>query len=528
VRRAAPLLALLAGGCSPLLGLVVQAARSESQDIALGQVVSGSTRGASDDFAPSCGAPDGGGDRAHVFVPPRTRRYAVDVSAGYDSVVAVRDDAGEWIACNDDSDRASHSRVEATLEAGRRYTIVVDGYRGRTGDYRLVVEPIPDAPESEPASPAAPADPEGVLAVGAPMRGDTAAGSDRYSPPCGARPGTPDAVWRFTPPASGPYQLDVIARFDSLLAIYGPDGGEPLGCNDDFGSARRSRLVVSLEEGVEYAVVIDGYNGATGRYLLRASPVRSGGGTLALGQSVAGHTGVGSDRFTPSCGATPGSPEEVWRITIPQDGTYRFSVHAGFDAVVALIDQSGAELACNDDHGDPRVSRIEAPLARGDQLRVVVDGAGGLSGPYRLSVTPMTAEGSAPGDAAAPEDLTAICAEAPSLGPGLTAGRVIAAEHRVRASCGRGLGGESLYTVQVQAPTDLVVEAESRLRPVLELRDGCAGAPTVLACDAGTPSPVHARLSARLEPGRTYYLLVDTQTRGDGTFTLDATFSPVP
>ena len=44
MRRAAAALALLLGGCSPLLGLVVQAAQSESQDIALGQIVTGSTR----------------------------------------------------------------------------------------------------------------------------------------------------------------------------------------------------------------------------------------------------------------------------------------------------------------------------------------------------------------------------------------------------------------------------------------------------------------------------------------------------
>jgi len=196
--------------------------------------------------------------------------------------------------------------------------------------------------------------------------------------------------------------------------------------------------------------------------------------------------------------------------------------------VVALFDASGAEVACNDDHGSPRVSRIDVGLSAGDALRVVVDGAGGLTGPYRLSVTPMTAEASAPGDEASPSPLPSRCAEAPALAEGLSAGRVVASEGVATPSCARAPGGEAIYAVNVDAPTDLVVEAESRLRPALELREGCGASAPVIACDAGTPSPVHARLAARLEPGRTYHLFVDTRARGDGTFTLDAAFTPVP
>lgn len=658
-RALAIALAALAAGCSPLIGFLIRAGRSESAEIRAGETVTGSTRGASDDFTPSCGAPDGAGDRAYAFVPPASATYRIELDATYDCVLALVDEQGNAIECNDDAGSTTHSALEPRLEAGRRYTVVVDGYRANSGDFTLrVSEPIGATPTDVPppagdvlvldvratgtttgradtrtppcgAAPGSPdqtwlftapsaghytidvdSDFDGVLAVyapgaaeplacnddhgstrasrvevdlgagqavevvidgyrggqgsydvvvrggggsgppasgqplvlGTPTRGDTTRGADQHQPECGSRPGTRDETWLFTPPITGAYMIHVDAEFDSVLAIYERGAPQPLHCNDDFGSTRRSRLTTRLEAGREYEVVVDGYGTYEGAYMVTVTPVTStGGGTIAVGPIVSGDTSAGSDHHTPSCGSQAGTPDEVWSLPVPASGQYVIHVDAEYDSLLAIYGANGAELACNDDYGGTRASRIETTLNGGDTVQVVVDGFQGASGSYRLRViaasgaapptpTPTPQPGPPPPPELAVEDITRVearCATAPALAPGLTAGRVSAAEAAARTTCGGGAGGEAMYTVTAPVASTLTVRAESTLPPVLELRTACSRGHSVVACEAAANEPQRATLTARLEAGRTYTLIVDTQRAGDATFTLEVAIEPV-
>ncbi len=645
-RHLAVLLTLTAAGlslgCSPLIGLVVRAAESGGGgDIRAGETRRGTTRAGHDAWTPACGAPNGGGDVAYTFVPEQTGTYRVDVNASYDCVAAIFDEERESVACNDDTGATSHSQVEARLEAGRTYHLVVDGYRGATGSFRLALsalaleEPLP------------PGTAEDALVLDQERSGDTRSGEDTRTPPCGSTPGSPDDTWTLTPPEDGRYRIDVTSDYDATLAMYLPGASEPLACNDDEQTTRASRVEVQLSAGVPYQVVVDGYHGATGTYRVRATriggagasqvlppntptrgdtrgqadtrtpgcgshagspdqtwrftPTRtgpveihvdseydavlaiyedgaatpiqcnddyqgtrtsrlterleagrtyeivvdgyaggsgaymirateiasSGGGPLALGATVQGNTVGGVDQRTPTCGASPGSPEETWIFVAPEAGMYAFQVDADYDSVLALY-LNGQALACNDDHGSTRASRVEASLPAGQRVEVVVDGFHGQTGSYRLQATRMRPAPLPPAPATV-ENIGAMerrCGGAPALIEGQLTAQVGPAAADARTSCAGGAGGgEALYTVQVSVPTVLHVTAEGAPGPVLELRSGCSRGHAVLACDGSAPQ---AALHARLEPGRTYTLLVDSRAAAEGEITLQTRFETLP
>jgi len=251
----APLLGLL-GGCSPLIAIAIQMGSSPGGTLRLGQTVSGETSGAADSWHPPCGNADGG-DETWIFQPERSGTYRVRVEADYDAVLAIYL-AGEPVACNDDAGSTRVSELTYAFEAGRSYRLVVDGYRGAAGGYRLSLTPAPTA------APTGPLILAGTLGLEQPLQASTVGGGDQVDPSCGNATG-PEAIYGFTPAASGRYTIRVDAAYDSVLAAYGADGGM-LGCNDDAGSVQRSELQLDLEEGRTYSLVVAGYGGATGTF----------------------------------------------------------------------------------------------------------------------------------------------------------------------------------------------------------------------------------------------------------------------
>ena len=83
------------------------------------------------------------GDQAFVTAAlsrraPDAGQYVLDTSGSdFDTMLGVLDaGCGEVLACNDD-DFGLQSRLEVALDAGQEVRIVVAGFRGRSGDYRL-------------------------------------------------------------------------------------------------------------------------------------------------------------------------------------------------------------------------------------------------------------------------------------------------------------------------------------------------------------------------------------------------------
>jgi hypothetical protein len=88
---------------------------------------------------------------------------------------------------------------------------------------------------------------------------------------CGAGRGAPQRGFEFTAPGDGFYVFESRTRdYDGVLSIWDPSGRE-LGCNDDTGSTRRSRIELLLVEGQTVEVIQSGYGGAAGTFDLQVS-----------------------------------------------------------------------------------------------------------------------------------------------------------------------------------------------------------------------------------------------------------------
>ncbi len=85
--------------------------------------------------------------------------------------------------------------------------------------------------------------------------------------------GGEDASYEFTAPAAGSYTFDTIgSSFDTILTALDGCGGMELACNDDIGGGNTdSTITVDLAAGQTVIIVVDGYDGATGPFILNIS-----------------------------------------------------------------------------------------------------------------------------------------------------------------------------------------------------------------------------------------------------------------
>ncbi len=211
----------------------------------------------------------------------------------------------------------------------------------------------------------------------------------------------PEAEIVFTAPRAGAYTFDTVnSSFDTVLYVRNEAGAE-LACNDDIeeGINSRSRLTVTLAAGQTVRVFVDGFGAQQGAFQLRVNadcplPFRADPRDLsgALFVAVTGNTlcGLGESNRA-SCGdGGMNSPGVSFVYTAPVSGLYEFSTEgSGFDTIlsVRLGTCSGEELACNDNvaPGIP-ASYVRTGLSVGQTVIVSVDGAGGASGNFILSI----------------------------------------------------------------------------------------------------------------------------------------------
>ena len=537
----APLAALALSGCSVILGAIFggesgMAVGAQAGSISVGSTVSGDSRTGADRFTPTCGSASGSPEQVWTFVPPVTATYQLIVDSTYDGVLAIYDSAGTQIICDDDDGSTRRSRVEQVLQAGVSYLVVVDGYHGQTGTYSLTTSMLGGAVDTTTTTITTPPTAPVAIALGQRVHATTSGGLDTRTPPCGSQAGSPDAVFSFTPPADGTYIVRVTSDYDGTLAVY--DASAALvGCNDDDGSTRASRVSAVMSASSRYELVVDGYYGASGSFTIWVEGVTTTvGGTIAAGQIVSGSTIGAADSRTPGCGSQAGSGDQSWRFTPPVTATYRVHVDSDYDGVLAVYPVGASDpLLCNDDHGSTRQSEIESSLIGGQAYDVVVDGYYGQSGTYTLRIDMLAGSGGAvvtppPTIVAMPEnieEMEARCAAATPLAIGHITGAIAASEAAAQLSCGNGApGGDAVYRLEVAQQSALTVLATASFDLALELREGCSEHHAVVLCtDTGAGSA--ERLDATLAPGRTYYLVVDSpDPAGAGAFALDVALTP--
>ena len=386
--------------------------------------------------------------------------------------------SGAELACNDDTagcgtgEPNDHhgSLITRAVTAGQTYFIVVDGYNDSEGAFALTVvapvgvtptatltaTPLPTATAtvvptatatvvpatptatSTPVQPAATTTPLSTVtataaplptatasptacdvATGVPPQGGTfsgiTTGGSTLRGSCGISDKGPEAVFAWTPAASGPATIATCGSstlYDTVLYVRsGTCGGPELGCNDDSNGCttgepsdyHASRLTPTVTGGQTYFIVVDGYNGAAGPFSLTITPPPGGicsapfvvppsGGVMT--GTTAGTSGLGS------CAHSDASPEHVYQWTPTKSGTATIETCGGqtnYDTVLYMSGTAcgGAELGCVDDTpgcptatGSSHGSRITAAVTAGQTYDIVVDGYNGRSGNYSLSVIP--------------------------------------------------------------------------------------------------------------------------------------------
>jgi hypothetical protein len=502
----------------------------------VGLDVTGSTATATDTRMLSCGAPTAGTpDVSHGFTPTTTGTYTFRTQTDYDGTLEVFEGSTS-LGCNDDDGSTRASRVDAVLQAGHSYTIVLDGFGSARGNYHLMVTAAGGGGGGGGGGGTAVG---GTLTLGTPVSGSTVSATDTVTLPCGAaQPGTPDATYTFTPSEDGQYVFRTQTDYDGTLAVF--ENGTVLGCNDDDGSTRASRVGVALVAGRTYQVVVDGFNGGRGSFQLQVDhPIARPAGPITAGQTVQGSTVGGADTRTPPCGSMPGTPEQIWTFTAPVTATYRLHVDSDYDGVLAVYPVGATDpLLCNDDAGSTRASEIEGSLMAGQRYEVVVDGYGGGQGNYTLRLdllsgiggTPVTAPSAIPPSIRGgplPENLTemdARCGAAQPLASGRYSAVLEPTEGAAQLSCGSGgAGGDVVYALHLPTASEVFFHVAADFEVGLEVRRQCtADVERCVAAPARTGTDVSMTL-----PAGDYFVVLDAmESTSRGPVYLDVNVRP--
>jgi hypothetical protein len=132
---------LASDGCAPAL-LALRAVRraASARTVVLDEPVLGDTRHPDARVRPRCAHnPDGPpSDQGWTFVAPASGPVTAHVRALHDATVSVFEGEGE-LGCDDDGAALGESRFTFIARRGRRYLVVVDGYRGARGPYELAL-----------------------------------------------------------------------------------------------------------------------------------------------------------------------------------------------------------------------------------------------------------------------------------------------------------------------------------------------------------------------------------------------------
>jgi hypothetical protein len=102
--------------------------------------------------------------------------------------------------------------------------------------------------------------------------GTTCGMGNDYTPSCGFS-NAEDVAFLWTPPATGTYIFSTTgSSFDTIIHLRDGAGGAPLACNDDAYNRLDSAVGASVTAGHPITVVVDGYSGGCGNFLLTIMP----------------------------------------------------------------------------------------------------------------------------------------------------------------------------------------------------------------------------------------------------------------
>ncbi len=368
---------------------------------AAGGTFTGTTTGAST-LAGTCADTTGAPERVFRWVPSTSGLATIETCSStgtsFDTVVYVRRSTcatGTQIACNDDtgscvtSEPNDHhgSRVQVSVTAGETYFIVVDGYQG-SGAFSLRVLPAPAVSPSPTAIATGQPSPTRTATI-VPTRTATATPVPTVTPlPTTTASSTPQPTsTRTATPVrtSTPVRTATATATRTATATLTPTAtASPTptasATPGDTGSATPTAVATPIDS-CALPIVIP-----------------AGGGTFR-GMT----TGPSAGTLAGSCAETESAAESVFSWTPEISGTAILHTcsrtDTDFDTVLYVRSEScgaGAEVACKNDNGGcyttangkARGSRVRMTVTAGQTYFVVVDGANGAAGRFKLRVSP--------------------------------------------------------------------------------------------------------------------------------------------
>jgi cysteine-rich repeat protein len=483
-----------------------------------GGTVTGTTFGSSAQSG-SCTITANAPEQVFVWTPSvsgtATFQTCSSSETAYDTVLYVRGGTcsdGTELACNDDTPGCGTvgsgyhgSRVTLPVSAGQPYYLFVDGYSGSSGDFALTV-----------------------------------------IPPAGSVSPTPTSIVPPTPtPTASSAPTNTTGSVPTPTPTRAPSAtntasSAPSPTPTNFGSGTCASPIVLPPQGGSFT------------------------GTTSGASAQAG-----------SCTSTSTAPEQVFVWTPSVSGTATFqtcsATQTTYDTVLYVRGgtcSGGAELACNDDTTgcgtttDPtnphRGSRVTLSVTAGQSYYVFVDGFGGASGNFVLTImppgttaTPTPAPAMSATPTAAPS-ATNTASTAPSPTPTSSGSGTCASPIVLPPQGGTFTGTTSGASAQAgsctstsTAPEQVFVwtpstsgtatvqtcsATQTTYDTVLYVRGGTCSGGTELACNDDTtgcgtttdPTNPHrgSRVALTVTAGQSYYLIVDGFSGASGTFAL--------
>lgn len=241
---------------------------------------------------------------------------------------------------------------------------------------------------------------------------------------------------------------------------------------------------------------------------------------LIPGQSYVGDTGDGRSMEEGTCGNTT-AKEIVYRMELSARQRVVLEVNAQFDSVLyvrkADCEDRDAEVACNDDFGGAKRSRVDEVLEPGVYF-VFVDGYHREEGAFRLTTSAQLV----------PTAVDMCSTALPLAAAATVSGQLSTALDKAHASCGRDAKGPDVtYRLDVPARSRVRLTEQARgFRPVLHLRAACEEASSEIECDEGTSTLPRASIARVLDRG-TYWVFADsTGDAAGGDYVLQAEIAP--
>jgi hypothetical protein len=502
--------------------------------LAIGQTVTGDTSRGRNNHNGSCAEGEAG---EIVYALQVERRMLVTIAAeqDYDGALYLRsdcDDQESEVACNDDDQNTSHSRIAQVLEPGTYY-VFADGYSDNEGSYTLTVTGA-DVPTPQEVCQNAPA-----LTPGQAMSGQTSGDPDIFHAGCASGARGPDHVYRLDVQQESRVQIHQESDYDGVLYVRRAcaEQASEVACNDDAFDTQHSRINKILPPGTYY-VFTDGFTGqSAGNFTMQADVVPVAGvGTqgdscqdavpLTPGQVMEGNTFPARDDVASPCGAATDGYDVVYRLDVQARSRVRLwfeDTDLQQNAVLYLTrgcapNTPNANVACRAG-ATSEDGALEAVVERGTYYVVVDSAAPREFGRFRL--------------ASRVEDLTALeraCRAAPVLRNRQTVTGTTSGDDRFHSSCaGSSRSPENLYRLVIRRRSMVrlaLSTTASNYDPSLYLRRDCLDATTEVSCNDDAGDVQHSLIETTLEPG-TYTVFVDGfSQRNAGPYSLEVTITP--